>query len=151
MARRVKGGARIRQILRGMPSAFRQEMVDVLDKGGQDLVPQMQAKAPSRTGATREAIKYKVFPQSMKLNVGLIGLKKGRSNLFYARIQDLGRKAQVVTIRRGPLAGKPMNIRAMAAKHFVTGSFPELRETINSGLKGIFARALKRVSGGAGD
>jgi hypothetical protein len=34
-----------------------------------------------------------------------MGTKAGRSKLFYARIQDLGRKAQTVTVRRFRAAG----------------------------------------------
>lgn len=147
MARRVKGGDRIRTILRGMPSAYRKEMADVLDSGGKEIAPAMQTKAPSKSGTLRRGISWKVYPQSLRLKVGLVNTKAGRSDLFYGRIQDLGRRGQNVTIRRGRLRGKIMRVRAMAAKHFVTGQFSDLRSTINTKLKGIFGRALARISG----
>lgn len=43
-----------------------------------------------------------------------------------------------------------MRVRAMAGKRFVTGRFPDLRNTIRTKLRGIFLRALHAVSGGNG-
>lgn len=149
MARRVKGAGRVKAIIRGLPDSFRQEMADVLEQGGQSLVPAMKERAPRRTGATQNAIGYKVNRKSLRLRVGLLSSKAGRSNLFHSRIQDLGRKAQTVRARRH--GGQPylIRVRAMAGKHFVTGRFTDLRTLINRNLRGIFSRALAKLSSGS--
>jgi len=148
MARRVQGGQQIKAILRGMPKAFREEMADVFARGGQALKYLMQRRAPTRSGALRAGIDFKVSPRSLNLKVGLLKTKAGRSTLFYGRIQDLGRKAQVVRVRRANTAPYEMRVRAMPGKKFVTGQMTGLRQAIRDRTRGIFARALARLSNG---
>jgi hypothetical protein len=149
MARRVKGAARIQTILRGLPDAYRKEMVSALEAGGEALAPEMKARAPRRTGATQAGISYKVTPRSLRLKVGLLGLRSGQGDLFYSRIQDLGRKAKTVKVRRRGTRPYMMRVRAMAGKRFVTGQFTDLRAVITAKVRGIFGRALNRLSGGS--
>ncbi|QCI92312.1 HK97 gp10 family phage protein [Novosphingobium sp. EMRT-2] len=170
MARGFRGIGKVRRMMRDLPENFRRQMVSVLNSGGRALQSSMRAKAPRRTGATREGITYKVSERTMKLRVGLLGTRAGRSKLFYARIQDLGRKAQVakrryvVAVPRNGYrryAGKrtrdlgrkyhPVNVRAMAGKHFVTGSFPVLRQYIGTAVRGIWSRALRSIASGGND
>ena len=42
-------------------------------------------------------------------------------------------------------------VRAMAGKHFVTGSFPVLRQTIGAAVRGIWSRALRSIASGGND
>jgi len=150
MARRVQGAGRIKSILRGMPKAFRDEMVDVFNRGGASLKYLMQRRAPSRTGRLRQGIDFKVWPRSLTLKVGLLGTKSGRSDLFYGRIQDLGRKAQTVRARRANTAPYELRVRGMPGKKFITGQMPGLRQAIRERTRGVFGRALRRISGGDG-
>jgi hypothetical protein len=122
-------------------------MAEALGRGGQALKAMMKSRAPSRTGAGREGIDFKVLPRSGTLKVGLLSTKAGRSKLFYMRIQDLGRKGQSVKVRRANTAPYVMRVRAMTGKKFVTGRFGELRATMRQEINGIFSRALQRISG----
>lgn len=112
----------------------------------------------------------------MKLRVGLIGTPNGRADRFYMRIQEKGRRAQIVQVQRRrraevdigggqrkavlrsargrKIAGDiqssyPMRVPAMAPKYFIRGSYPNLRRTIGASLRGIWGRSLSKLSGGA--
>lgn len=155
MAQRVKGTARIRALLRGLPGASRAELADVLEDGGKAMVPAMRARAPRRTGATQAGISYKVERRTLRLKVGILGgLRKNTSSrgsrfdLFYARVQDLGRKAQTVRVTRRGSAAYQLRVKAMSGKHFVTGALPSLRADLNTRLRDAFTRALSRISRG---
>jgi hypothetical protein len=78
--------------LKRLPESVRQEIVRELDRAGREILPVMQSRAPVRTGATRAGLSYRVLRGSLRLLVGLISTPLGRAKLFYARIQDLGRK-----------------------------------------------------------
>ena len=169
MARRpVKGIGRVRKLLRRLPDAVAGEIVVELNVTGRQMNQAVLAKAPRKSGALRAGISYKVLPKSLRLQVGLLGTRKGQSKLFYGRIQDLGRKAQVVSVQRFKAgvkreydrAGRKsgggltrrylMKVRAMAPKRFVTGRYPDLRRALRDNLRGTFARSLQSISG-AGD
>jgi hypothetical protein len=135
-----------------MPDAMRTELADVLTKtrpAAEALVAgRLDATTGRRTGALRAGVKSKVFPRTLRLQVGFLGTKAGRAKLFYARILDLGRKAQTVTIKRGPRAGKQMKVRAITAKRFVTGGIGPLGRIINVKLNGVWDRATRRIAAG---
>lgn len=176
MARsRVRGIGRFRRLLKRMPDAVRGELVVELAVTGRQIKQAIQARAPRRTGALQAGITDEVLPKSLRLQVGLLGTKRGRADLFYGRIQDLGRREQVVLVQRRRrveaeigggrtanilrlhrgrkvaediVSSYYMRVRAMPAKRFITGRFPDLRKTLNDNLRGIFARALGRIAGG---
>jgi hypothetical protein len=100
MASRVRGRAQVRSLLKRLPESVRQEIVRELDRAGREILPVMQSRAPVRTGATRAGLSYRVLRGSLRLLVGLISTPLGRAKLFYARIQDLGRREQTVTAHR---------------------------------------------------
>jgi hypothetical protein len=159
---RVTGATSVYKLLRALPTQATEGIVTELHRSGAQMANRMQSRAPDRTGATRRGIKYQVYPKTLRLLVGLIGTKRERSKLFYVRIQDLGRKAQIVTARRFRAGGQrlhfrgqkfgpsvqtyPFNVRAMAGKHFITGKMPDLRRIMQANLKGLWKRALGRVS-----
>lgn len=162
---RVAGRAGVRRMIKRLPDAVSAEIVDEFERAGREIVPVMRSRAPVRTGATQAGISYKVLARSLKLLIGLISTPKGRAKLFYSRIQDLGRKAQVVTVTRfhkgatrtvfrgrkfGQTSTYSMNVRAMPGKRFVTGSYGPFRNRITANLKGIWGRALGRAAAGAG-
>jgi hypothetical protein len=165
MARsRIKGVAKVKRIMRALPDAMRDQIADALEQSGKDLAAEMSGRTPSRTGALRAGIKWRVLRKTMRLRVGLIDAPKVRNKLFYGRILDLGRKAQTVTVNRRiagvaqPGGGKAvagarvakytMRVRAIAPKRFVTGRYPDLRAKINDRLRGVWTRALSKIAGG---
>ncbi len=170
---RLRGKARFVRLLRRLPDAVRGELIVELRVTGRQMRQAIQARAPKKSGRLIAGITDKVLPTSVRLQIGLLGTKAGRSKLFYGRIQDLGRREQVVRVtrgkddsrtvaatksrlrRRGPNKGTPigspytMRVRGMTAKRFVTGRYPDLRNTLRMNLRGIFQRSLARISGGS--
>lgn len=161
----IRGSKSFRRLLRGLPDAMKAEMADVLTKtrpAAEALVSgRLEATTKSRTGALRAGVKSKVFPKTLRLQVGFLGTKAGRAKLFYARILDLGRKAQTVTVTRRKVTNSPlvggrrvggnpykMKVRAIAAKRFVTGGIGPLGRVINTKLNGVWDRAVRRVAAG---
>lgn len=175
MARRkaLRGMGRVRRLLRRLPVVLAGEIIVELTVTGRDIMAAVKARTPRRTGRLQDALSQRVLPTSLRLQVGLLG----RDRPFYGRIQDLGRTEQVVNVIRrvkkysGPNAGKLVKARGkltmgqmrrvgspylmavptMAGKRFVTGRYPDLRRTLTQNLRGIFARALSRSSGGSAD
>ena len=148
---KVKGARAFRQRLKKLPDAVSAEIVDVLDDGGRKMRAAMQARARRRSGKLAAGVKYKVLPKTLRLQVGLLGTKRGRAKLFYGFILDRGRKAQTVTIGRGPRAGKSMKIKARKGDGFVSGRYQELRELINRRTNRVFDRALQRIGSGGSE
>lgn len=179
MARRrrpIKGIARFRRLLRRMPDTTRGEILVELHTTGRRILQAILARTPRLSGKLRGGLSSKVLPTSLRLQIGLLGTPAGRARLFYGRIQDLGRKAQVVTVQRRRrvsasigggmtadilrtgrngrkltediVATYTMKVPAMAGKRFVTGRYPDLRSELRTNLKGIFARSLRKVGGG---
>ena len=164
---RVRGSKAFRRLLKQIPDAVAKQMLGVLDQGGRSLRTIMRARAPlGKTGRLRAAIDYRVYPKSLRLRVGQ--LSRSKKAPFYLRIQDLGRKAQTVTVDRrkvgvnsGLRHGRKkseevasrylLRVRAMKPKRFISGGFPDLRATIGTGLRGIWDRSLRTIAGGARD
>lgn len=169
MARtRLRGAKRFRRTLKALPAAISGEIVVELNVTGRELRSLMQAKAPKKSGKLAAGITYRVLPKSLRMQVGLIGSQKERNDLFYGRIQDLGRKAQVVraTRRNGTFAHSynrngtraktlastyALRVGAMAPKRFITGRYADLRSSLNTNLRGIWTRALSVAAAGGGD
>lgn len=151
--RPVKGAASVRRVMRALPDAARDELLEVLESGSVEIQRLVIAKTPTKSGALRKGVKRRVLKKTMRMQVGLLGTKRGRSKLFYGRIQDLGRKAQTVSVTRGRAKGKAylMRVRAMKGKKFVTGSYPDARKSITQRLRGIWDRVLRKASAGAGN
>jgi hypothetical protein len=133
---------------------MRAEMAHVLQDAGPKIARQMQGRAPRKTGALQAGIKWKVLPRTLKLQVGLLGTKRGRAKLFYGWILNYGRKAQTSKASRrspgGAISNYLVRVRAYPAQHFVTGAMPDLRKALNQRLKGIWNRVLRKASAGAG-
>lgn len=165
---KVKGARATRALLRRMPDATQDEVVGALDRGGQRLQAAMRAKAKRKSGNLQQGVKYKVFPKTLRMQVGLIGTKRGRAKLFYGFVLDKGRKAQVVTVQRrrvgsGKLLSRGrkraqdivstyrMRVTAIKGDQFVSGRYPDLRRLMGDELRSLFDRALRRVAGGSRD
>lgn len=165
MARRTKGVASVRRLLRRIPDQMRQELGAAMQEAGPVLAQRQKSNAPTLTGATRDAIGWKFYPATLRLVVGIIG-KQANRKLFYARILDLGRRGQTVRVRRAVGGSGHMGdagyfrkayvtyslrVKPIAAKRFVTGKMPDLRQELRTRLNGIWDRVLARVSGGGNE
>lgn len=160
----LQGARRVKRLFRGLPDSMRGELARVLERGGRLIAADMQRRAPKKTQALAGGIKERVLKATLRMRAGLIDTPKGRSKLFYGRIQDLGRKAQTVTVRRNTRVARhlwkgrkrvqdfaatyTMRVRAMAPKRFITGRFPELRRVIGQQLQGVWGRALRAMGSG---
>ena len=181
MARRkpLRGMGRIKRLLRRLPDSVANEIVVELNVTGRDMLAAVTARTPRDRGALQSGLSKKVLPKSLRLQVGLLGTPSGRAKLFYGRIQDIGRKAQVVMVQlrrrvllkrrdgsiystlrtdargrkeRADIAATyAMKVPAMEGKRFVTGRYPELRKMLGENLRGIFSRALSKIAGGGDD
>lgn len=174
----LRGIGRVRKMLRRLPDTVNAEIVVEISVTGRQMLAAVLARTPRKSGALQGGESFKVLPKSLRLQVGLLGTKRGRSKLFYGRIQDLGRKAQIVTVQRRrrvettlstgqrisqlrTKGGKKlsadivstyrMKVPAMEGKRFITGRYPDLRRILNQNLRGIFSRALSSAASRAGD
>jgi hypothetical protein len=170
--RYVQGDRAFRKLLARMPEAMRRSMVEMMDGIGSEMLAEMIAAAPSRTGALRAGLSKRVSPKTMRLRVGIIGRAVAR-RLFYGRIINFGRKAQTVTVsRKGAhlaIGGRSIGRRARAlsagtkgvyrlrlsaipANPFVTGVGRSLRRKIaGPRIDAFWGRALASAAQGAGD
>lgn len=152
---RLKGVKSTRRLFRAIPETMRSELVHVMQDSAPKIARQMQAHAPSRSGALRAGIKWKVLPKTLKMQVGLLGTKRGRAKLFYGWILNFGRKAKTVNARRrapsGAVSSYLMKVRAYPAQHFVTGRYKDLRRDLNQRLRSVWDRVLRKAAKGTGD
>jgi hypothetical protein len=151
MASKWRGTKSARRLVRNIPEAMRGELVVTLDEGGSELLSAMKARAPFRTGNLRAGMEKRVYPKTLKLRVGLFAATRRRLSLFYAHILEYGRKAQTVTIKRGPRAGETMRVGAIKEKRFVSGFLPRERALFRRKLKAVWGRVLSKAAAGAGD
>lgn len=155
MASKLKGVAAVRRMVRRLPESVAKEIVSAFQRWGRELAARMRAGTPVRTGALIAKIGFKVFPRTLRLQVGLIASKRERQRLFYGRILDLGRKGRTVRARRrtktGGVSSYAMNVGPIRAKHFVTGPMTDLRAGLRRYVHGIYDRALRRAAAGGGE
>lgn len=147
--RRIRGDRAVRQLLKQIPDAARDEMVGMLEQAGDNIVAAQRAESPSTR--IRAALSRRVSPRTMRLRAGLIGRPLNR-RLFFARILEFGRKAQTVTARRA--GGQPytMRVRAMTGRRFIYGrgeAFQRLK--LRARLNRFWAATIERAAHGISD
>lgn len=165
---KLKEARSTRSLLRRLPEASQTEIIGAFERGGPRLRAAMQAKAKRKTGTLAAGVKFRIYPKTLRMQVGLLGTKRGRAKLFYGFVLDKGRKAQVVTVQRRRIGvGKVLSrgrkraqdivstyrlrVKALAADRFVTGRYPDLRRVMGDEVRTLFDRALRRVAGGTRD
>lgn len=153
--RRSRGSTEIRKLFRALPDAAREEMGDVLESGSRSILANMIRRTPKgKSGQLRRGLKYKVSKATLTARIGLIGTPRERNRLFYARILDLGRKAQVAKAVRRTASGKLsrylVRVRGFTGLRFITGEYGNLRTVMGEKLRGAWDRILKRAGIGNG-
>lgn len=148
--RHIRGDRSFRKMLARLPEAERESMAAMMEELGGEMLGEMQAAAPVRTGAVRGALSMRLSRKTMRLRVGLIGRPTNR-RFYYGRIVDAGRKAQTVTARRRGKAYR-LRVRARAPQPFVRGRARDLRRKVaGPRLETFWNRALARAAEGLGD
>jgi hypothetical protein len=96
-----------------------------------------------------------VSKRSLRLRVGLIGRPLNR-RLFFARILEIGRRAQTVNVRRstsrGGISSYQMRVRAMAPRPSIQSvRVKAIRDTLGGTLRGFWDRTLAQAARGVDD
>jgi len=142
----VKGIGPLRRLMKQLPEAMSQEIIVELNLIGREALAAMRGEAPRRTGAVFSALRFKVYPNSLRLQVGLLGAADNK-RLFYANIIDKGRRGGGRTIKKGT-AKYGSGVGAKTGTHFVSKEKQEIRRKIDPDLGKIFDRALAKASAG---
>lgn len=153
--RRVLGDRAFKKLLIRMPSAIREEIVRMLEETGRSILAAQRADAPSRTGAVRRALSMRVLPGALQLKVGLLGRPLNR-RLFYARIVEKGRKAQVSAAARmsrsGVIERYNVRVRAKAGRPFIYSARAEAGRIQGGGaVRQFWENVLTSAAQGATD
>jgi hypothetical protein len=147
----VKGAASFRRLLKQLPDTADQKLLALLRKAGPALAVSMQATVPERTGFGRSGISWRLTPGTKTLKVGVLVPRISRSDYFYLHILDVGRKAQTVTIKRGPRAGAPMRVPAYKALRIVYKGMQQFRGEFLPAYRTLMNEILLTAARGVGD
>jgi len=150
--RRVRGDRAFRRLIRKLPEAAREEIYQMFLRGGDRILAAQRAQSPS--SRVRAALSRRVSKTSLRLRVGLIGRPINR-RLYFARILEKGRRAQIVNVtRRMKAGGRPyqMRVRAMAARPYVySAQTKAIRDSMGGELGTFWDRTLARAGQGISD
>jgi hypothetical protein len=150
----LKGAGKVRRILKRLPDEVSAQVVDVYRTEAPAALAYMRGASPSRRIA--RGLSYRIAEKSLRLRIGLIGKRLNRE-LFFARILELGRKAQVAkATRRKPGGGVSryrIRVKAISRARYdfvfgraATFAFGRIRPQ----LKNVYEKAL-RAAAGIGD
>lgn len=159
---KVRGAISVRRLLQRAPDAVRAEIASTLTQAAPVLEGAMVARAPrGKTGRLIAGLGWKFYPKTLRLVVGFIGVRLNRK-LFYARIVEGGRRAQVVTVQRRKVGRSglrhrrkkfediastyQLRVKAREPHHFVYTPETNLRSFLATRLNGIWDRALRRIA-----
>lgn len=96
----LTGLAAADQLLGRLEGHTRDELGVELATVGRDLLAIQRADVAKDTGALQAGLSLALVVQDLRLRVGLLGTKRGRSKLFYGRVVEFGRVAQTVLVTR---------------------------------------------------
>lgn len=166
----VQALAEVYAELGALPEAAREELGVELAIIGRDVLAQQKQLVPKRTGALEAGLGLQLVLDRLRVKIGLLNVRAGRSKLFYGRIIQFGRSAQTVLVtrhlkvlgrrgnnrkgnrRRTLRAGKPypMKVRAMAARPFVQrDDWDAIDAAARGRLADFWANVLKRSGAGS--
>ena len=82
MARKpnIRGLIRTRRLMKRLPDAVRGEIVAELNIAGRQIAAVMAARTPRKSGRLVAGESYKVFPRTLRLQVGLLQTRRCRSS-----------------------------------------------------------------------
>jgi hypothetical protein len=168
----IAGIKAVRRLLKQLPDEARQEIAEVLERGGRRILTAQKAAAPRKTGQLAAGLRMDLSKKSLLLRIGIFGKASAR-RLFYARIIGGGRRAQTVTVsRRGKAAiaahGKRLQgrrkvqgdivstyrlrVKARVAQPVIDPSAArQARRALYEDMKAVWGRVLAKHPPGSGD
>jgi hypothetical protein len=96
----VQGLAEAHSLFGAIPEAAREQLGAELAAIGSDVLAAQKGDVAKRTGQLEQGLQLKLFLEQLRVRVGLLDLKGGRSRLFYGRIVESGRRARTVLVER---------------------------------------------------
>jgi hypothetical protein len=139
-------------MLGAVPQAAADQLAVELALIGKDVLAAQKRDVANRTGALEAGLSVQVLVDALRVRVGLIGKK---TKLFYGRIVERGRRAQVVLAKRGGRGGRrsqavaatySMRVSRLAPRPFVHVDRPELRA--EQRLASFWSEVLTNVGAG---
>lgn len=163
---RVDGLAETYSMLDRIPVEAEHQFADLLGRVGRSVLLAQKADVAKKTGALEQGLTMQLLTEELRVRVGLLNSKRGRSNLFYGRVIELGRREQTVlvtrrlkrrvtgngrngTSRKVTYEGKPykMKVKAMGKRPFVHVDRPELR--MEQQLAAFWSQVVPKAGGAA--
>lgn len=145
-----------------LPQVARDVFADLLKELSDDVLADERRLAPKDTGALEAALSEQLLVEQLKARIGLIGRGVNRQ-YFYGRIQNFGRRAQIVNVerrmriargmskKRARLAGLvqryKLRVRVAPPHVFIDFGSPEQSANIDRRLNEFWDRTLDQVPG----
>ena len=159
---RIQGLADAYALFDAIPQAAQDELDGLLIDIGEMAYSEQRADVPERTGALASGLRIQELLNSLRVRVGLIGLAGGRAKLFYGRIINFGRRAQVVIVsRRKPGIAKrtssgrkraddiaatyALRVKPMPPREFITAPRPEFQAAVAQRLANFWSRVMDKA------
>ena len=136
-------------MMKQIPDALKNDIIETLDSGGREIVSAQRASARRKTGAMAAGLRSRLLRKSMTLKVGFVGKATNR-RLFYAKILGGGRKAQTVTAKRGG-SSYALRVAARAPEPVIDPPAAKAaRSKLVKKLEATWRRVLETVARGGG-
>lgn len=121
-------------MLGALPEAAKDQLAVELAIIGKDVLAAQKRDVAKRTGALEQGLSIQVLVDALRVRIGLLARK---SKLFYGRIIEGGRRAQVVLAKRRVRVGGrrsqtvaatySMRVSRLAPRPFIRVDRPEIR------------------------
>jgi hypothetical protein len=108
--RDVDGLAQTYSLFDAIPESARNRLAAELGLIATDVLAAQRSDVAKRTGELSAGLSEEVQIDELRARVGLLGIKGGRSKLFYGRIVEAGRRAQVVLVQRRRRGGGKLRL-----------------------------------------
>jgi hypothetical protein len=159
---RVQGLADAYALFDAIPQQAQEELDKVLTDIGEMAYSEERADVPERTGALAAGLRIQELLNRLRVRIGLIGLAGGRAKLFYGRIINFGRRAQVVIVSRRKVgiakrltAGRKrasdiaatyaLHVTALPAREFITADRPDFNAAVAARLADFWSNVLGKA------
>ena len=122
----IQGLAEFYAALGRLPDAARDELkVGLAIIAREGLAAQKAATPVGATGELQAGLTLQMAMNELQVRFGLLGLKRGRSHLFYGLIIYTGRKAQTVLVqRRRRVNGRLRTLRRRKVREDIVATYP---------------------------
>lgn len=97
---RVRGLAEANSLLGALPAAARHELADEIGRIGRDVLAAQQRDVARDSGELQAGLSLQLLTDELRVRVGLLNTRPGRSKLYYGRFVENGRRAQTVLVTR---------------------------------------------------